>query len=234
MSNPLLSAPVPLRPKGIPETPFLRARQEWDTRMGDAVVRAKNWRLAFFSQAVFSALLLAAVIVQINKRQVIPILVGLDRERGEPTVLGPVDESKYQPGPLEVKYFLSQFIRFVRSVPSDSVVIKQNWLRAYSFLRKDAAGMLNELTNNNLDSPLKKIGKVVVSVQPLSVVQIPEANSYQVRWQETVYSAQGMKADEYTMLGTFVLEFEPPGDEQTIQENPLGLFIKSFQWNREL
>jgi type IV secretory pathway TrbF-like protein len=36
------------------------------------------------------------------------------------------------------------------------------------------------------------------------------------------------------MLATFIIEIDPPKDEQTLQENPLGLFIKSFQWNREL
>ena len=113
-------------------------------------------------------------------------------------------------------------------------MIKKNWLRAYAFLRKDAAGLLNELTNNELTSPLKQIGKQVVSIQPLSVVKIPETESYQVRWSETVYSAQGRKLDNYTMLGTFVLEFELPKNKQQINENPIGLFIKNFQWNREL
>ncbi len=234
MTQPFLTPVTNVKPSQVIETPYLKARQAWDERMGDAIIRAKNWRLAFFAQALLSCILAGAIIVQITQRRVIPVLVGLDKERGEPTVLGPVKESNYTPGPVELKYFLSQFIRFVRSVPADQVVIKQNWLRAYAFLRKDAAGLLNEQTNNNPDSPLKKIGKFVVNVQPLSIVAIPATDSYQVRWKETVYSAQGMKTDEYTMLGTFSVELDPPKDEQTLHENPLGLFIRTFQWNREL
>lgn len=229
-----LKNPVPMKPATVPETPFARAKQEWDLRIGTNVAQARNWRLAFFSMAIFSSILAASLFSQVQSAKVIPVLVGIDRERGEPTVIGPASKSQYQIGALEIKYFLSQFIRFVRSIPLDPVIVKQNWLRAYSYLRRDAAGLLNEMTNSETESPLKKIGKVVVSIQPISVVQVPETNSYQVRWRETAYSSGGQKLDEYTMLGTFLVEIEPPKDEQTLQENPLGLFIRSFQWNREL
>lgn len=230
----MLDSPTNYKPAVRPETPYLKAQQLWDERIGTNVVRAKNWRYAFFLQSVACLILGIALLLQIRQQKVIPIFVGVDKERGEPIVMGRADERHYQPGPLEIKYFLSQFIRFVRSVPADSVVIRQNWLRAYSFLRGEAAGLLNEQTSNDEESPLKRIGKEVVSVQPLSVVSIPGTNSYQVRWREEVYSANGMKSATYTMLGTFILEFEPPRDEQQIHENPLGLFIKTFQWNREL
>lgn len=234
MSKSFLSAPTNHKPSKISESAFYKAKQAWDTRIGDSVVRAKNWRIAFFVQSILTLMMLTLLIIISNKREVIPILVGMDKNTGERTALGKVEEGQYLPGALEVKYFLTQFIRFVRAVPTDPVVIKQNWLRAYTFLRKDAAGLLNELTNSETASPLKQIGKKIVSIQPLSVVEIPETNSYQLRWQETVYSNQGTKLDQYTMLGTFVIEFELPKNEQQINENPLGLYIKNFQWNREL
>jgi type IV secretion system protein VirB5 len=234
MSHALLSPPRNLKPAGVPETAYFKARQSWDERLGDAVIRAKNWRLAFFAEALLLLLLASALLFKLNQPQVIPVIVGIDKSTGEPTVLGPASEQKYVPDAPEIKYFLAQFIRFVRSVPSDQVLIKQNWLRAYAFLRPEAASLLNELTADNEESPLKKIGKLVVSVQPLSIVSIPETASYQMRWKEVVYSVQGTKVDEYSMLGSFVIEISPPEDRQTLQENPLGLFIKTFEWNREL
>ena len=229
-----LKPPVSMKPSTVPETPFMRAKQEWDHRMGATVVQAKNWRLAFFSLALLTLVLSLSLLAQVRQAKVIPVLVGIERERGEPVVLGAAAEKQYQLGALEIKYFLSQFIRYVRSIPLDPVVVKQNWLKAYAYLRRDAAGLLNEMTNSEAQSPLKQIGKVVVSVQPLSVVQVPETNSYQLRWRETAYSSSGQKLDEYTMLGTFLIEIDPPQDEKTLQENPLGIFIRSFQWNREL
>ena len=234
MKHSFLSSPVNTKATLSPETPFKKAKQEWDERIGSSVVQARNWRTCCFITLVLSIILTGVIAYLVTQNRVIPIMVGLDKESGEAKAIGKVEDGVFSPGPLQIKYFLSQFIRFVRAVPLDQVVIKQNWLRAYTYLRSDASGLLNEITVKDADSPLKKIGKLIVSVQPISVIQIPDTNSYQMRWKETQYSAQGQKMDEYSMVGTFSIEIDPPKDEETIQENPLGLFIKSFQWNREL
>lgn len=67
-------------------------------------------------------LLLGILVFQIRTRQIIPVIVGIDKERGEPVILGKVSEGSYQPNELEVKYFLSNFITLVRSVPEKSSV----------------------------------------------------------------------------------------------------------------
>jgi type IV secretion system protein VirB5 len=234
MKSPFQTSPQSFKPNAAIETPYRAAQQAWDERLGSAVIQAKNWRFAFLATCALLLCTSLSLFALVHQQRIIPVVVALDKESGEPTVVGPVDQRKYQPGPLEIKYFLSQFIRFVRSVPLDQVVIKQNWLRAYAFMRKEAAGLLNEMTQKEADSPFNKIGKVLVSVQPLSILQIPDTSSYQLRWKETVYSSNGTKIQEYTMLATFIIEIDPPKDEQTLQENPLGVFIKNFQWNREL
>jgi type IV secretory pathway TrbF-like protein len=234
MKNPFLAQPISFKPDSPVTTPFRSAQQIWDARLGTATAQARNWRMAFFCACALLVLMGLSLISLINQQRVIPVMVGLDKQTGEPTIIGSVEEQNYQPGPMEVKFFLAQFIRYVRAVSLDPVVIKQNWLRAYSLLRPEAAGLLNELTQKDPNSPLAKIGKVLVSVQPLSILQIPETNSYQLRWKETVFASHGTKLEEYTMLATFIIEFAPPSNEQTLQDNPLGIFIKSFQWNREL
>jgi type IV secretion system protein VirB5 len=234
MKNPFLAQPISFKPDSPVTTPFRSAQQVWDARLGTATSQARNWRMAFFCTCALLVLMGLSLISLINQQRVIPVMVGLDKQTGEPTIIGSVEEHNYQPGPMEVKFFLAQFIRYVRAVSLDPVVIKQNWLRAYSLLRPEAAGLLNELTQKDPNSPLAKIGKVLVSVQPLSILQIPETNSYQLRWKETVFASHGTKLEEYTMLATFIIEFAPPSNEQTLQDNPLGIFIKSFQWNREL
>lgn len=234
MRNPMLSSPVNLKPKVSPMSPYLKAKEEWDSRIGTTVIQAKNWRLLSLCSLFSSFLLIGIIFYQASQSRIIPVVVGLDKETGEAKTLGAVSKDTHKPGPLEIKYFLSEFVKYVRAVPLDQVVIKQNWLKAYSFMRSDASGLLNEMTEKDEDSPLKKIGKITVSIQPVSVVQIPETDSYQVRWKETQYSTHGQKMQEYTMQGTFLIEIIPPKDEETIVENPLGLYIKNFQWNREL
>ena len=219
---------------GHPVTPYLRAQQEWDDRIGAIVVQARNWRLGCILSSAASILLSAFVLVQANQNRVIPIVVGVDKERGEPIVVAKVPELAYEPELQEIKFFISQFITLVRSVPSDQVLIKQNWLRAYLFLRQNAANLLNDMTNKDEGSPLKKIGEQTVIVQLVSVVQVAGSLSYQARWEETVYGQHGAMVDHYVMNGVFTIETEPPKTEAVLNQNPLGMYIKSFQWNREL
>lgn len=234
MSKEFLAAPTNFKPEGHPVTPYMRAQQEWDNRIGATVVQAKNWRLAFFCSSLVCFALTGGMIAQSLQRKVIPVIVGIDTERGEPKVIGRVSEDGYQPKIQEVKYFISQFIGFVRSVPSDPVLIKQNWLKSYAFLRHDAANLLNDLTNKDENSPLKRIGQQTVIIKPISVVQVAGTNSYQARWEETIYDNNGLAKERYVMNGVFTVEMSPPTDEAALTQNPLGLFIENFQWSREL
>ncbi len=234
MTKEFHAEPISFKAQGHPITPYLRAQREWDDRIGSAVVRAKNWRLAFFGSLLLGLLLGSGLVLQSLQSKVVPVIVGLDRERGEPVVLGSVYERPYQPQLQEIKYFLTHFITLVRAVPKDPVLIKQNWLKAYAFLRRDAANVLNSLTNSEVDSPLKRIGEQTVIVQPLSVVQVAGGDSFQARWEESIYNQQGNAVERYVMNAVFTIELEQPKDEKSLTQNPLGLYITNFQWNREL
>src|SRR3546814_4167289 len=47
-----------------PETPYQRAAQVWDERIGASRVQAKNWRLMAFGSLILSAGFAAALVVQ--------------------------------------------------------------------------------------------------------------------------------------------------------------------------
>lgn len=230
----LLQTPKSYRPEAQLETPYLRARQEWDERIGTTVVQAKNWRMAFVFISLLAVGLLGANVFQLTQRKVIPMVVTVSAESGEATVLGKAGMSAYQPGEPQIKYFLVQFIRYVRTVPVDPVVIKSNWMQAYKFLKREAAQTLNSMTNDDVNGPLKRIGFETVTIQPTSVLFVPGSRSYQARWTETVYDKNGQEKDSYTMTGIFTVEIEEPSSEEAVLVNPLGIFIKSFQWNRDL
>ena len=234
MTKEFLSEPSSYKPSGHPETPYLMAQQVWDNRIGSTVAQAKNWRLACIGAIATSLVLSAGLVFQAKQHKVIPVIVGIDKERGEPVVVGPVSEDSYQPQLQEIKYFLTNFLTLVRSVPSDPVLIKQNWLKAYAFLNHDAANILNDITNKDANSALKKIGDQTVIVQPISVVQVADGNSFQARWEETIYNNHGNPVDRYVMNGVFTIEIMQPVDQKAISQNPLGLYIKNFQWNKEL
>jgi type IV secretory pathway TrbF-like protein len=223
-----------MRPETALETPYLRARQEWDERMGLTLLHAKNWRLAFFGTGALTIILTFGLIALAVQRKVETFVVGVDPMRGEATVLGRADTFRYAPQMTEVRYFLSELIKLVRSVSSDPVILKGNWLKAYKFLTPEAATMLNQTTAKEMEEIVKRVGDRTVVVQPISVIQVPNSSSYQVRWKETVFGRRGEMTEEYVMNGIFSVTVAPPANEAELLENPLGIFIKSFEWSREI
>ena len=198
------------------------------------MVQAKNWRLAFMLSALLSLGLFILNLYQVTQQKVVPFIVGVNEQTGEPKIFGKVDQRPYEPREEEIKYFLSQFVQYVRAVPSDPVVIKKNWLLAYQFLRPQASTLLNNITNADPNSPLKRIGQETATAALISVTRVAGSESFQVRWKEARFTKNGAPIEDYTMTGVFTFEIDTPKDEEALFANPLGLFITNFQWNREL
>ena len=57
MRNPMLSAPQNMNPRIPPRSPYLKAKEEWDNRIGATVVQAKNWRIVSLCSLLMSFLL---------------------------------------------------------------------------------------------------------------------------------------------------------------------------------
>ena len=82
-----------------PVTPYQKAAQAWDERMGSARVQAHNWRLVAVGSLGLS-LLLAAVLLWVGRTgAVVPYIVEVDSRGGTRTV-GPVAENTLEPSAL--------------------------------------------------------------------------------------------------------------------------------------
>ena len=106
-------------PEGPLDTPYARARQEWDARMGGAVVQAKNWRLAAFVSMGAGVLATAGMIYLGALPKAVPHIVEVDR-LGAATYRGPVGESAYVPSDAVVVYHLRRFIEDTREISATS------------------------------------------------------------------------------------------------------------------
>ena len=234
MAREMLSAQINYKPESHPESAYLKAHAHWDNRLGTVTAQASNWRAACFVALFLSLFLSTGIIYQASLNKVVPMVIAVDRESGEPKIIGKIREIGYEPRLAEIRYFLSQFVLKVRSVPADPVLIKRNWLESYKMMRQGAAQVLNEQVNNDPESPLKQIGKATVIAQIVSVTKVDMGDSYQVRWEEAHYDKGGQLKSRNLMNAVFTIEFETPSSEEILLINPLGIFIKSFQWSREL
>jgi len=120
-----------------PETPYQRAAQVWDERIGSARVQARNWRLIAFGNLFLAAGLTAGLVWQSAQGTVVPWVVQVDK-LGEAQAVAPAI-ADYKPADPQIAWHLARFIEQVRSVPADPVIVRQNWLGAYDFTASDSS-----------------------------------------------------------------------------------------------
>src|SRR5258708_23990275 len=154
-----------------PETPYQRAGQVWDDRIGSARVQAKNWRLAFFGMLFLSGGLTAGLVWQSARGTITPWVVQVDK-LGQAQTVAPAT-ADYRPTDPEIAWHLARFITEVRSIPADPVVLRQDWLAAYNYVTDKRALALNDYARSN--DPFSKVGKTQISVEVASVIRASHA-----------------------------------------------------------
>lgn len=211
-----------------PETPYQRAAQAWDDRIGSARVQARSWRLAFFGTLMLSGGLAAGLVWQGARGTIVPWVVEVDK-LGEAQAVAPA-EAGYRPTDPQVAFHLARFIEAVRGIAADPIVVRQNWLRAYDFTTDKGALALNDYARTN--DPFAKIGRVQVAVDVSSVIRA-SSDSFRVAWTERHYQDGSLAATErWSAILTVVVQ--PPRTPDALRKNPLGLFVNAINWSKEL
>jgi type IV secretion system protein TrbF len=211
-----------------PVTPYQKAAQVWDERLGSARVQARNWRLmAFGCLGLVGGLSLQLAVLSTTSR-VTPYVVEVERG-GAIRAVAPAVES-YEPSDAQIAAELARFIEHVRGVSIDPVVVKQSWLKAYDYATDRAAQTLNDYAREN--DPFAKIGQRSVSVEITSVVRA-SPTSFQLRWREKAFE-NGSLAGTQSFTGVLTIVSKPPRDAATLRANPLGIYINAINWSREL
>src|SRR3546814_20250951 len=111
--------------------------------------------------------------------RVAPYVVEVDR-LGEARSVAPAIQN-YKPTDGQVAWHLSRFISNVRSVSTDPVLVKSNWLAAYDFATDRAAIFLNEYARAT--DTFAGVAQRSVSVQVTRVARASDS-SFQVKWTE--------------------------------------------------
>jgi type IV secretion system protein VirB5 len=210
-----------------PVTPYQKAAQLWDERIGSARVQAKNWRLMAFGCLTLALGLSAGLVWQASRSRVTPYVVEVDR-LGAVQALAPA-VTPYQPSDPQIAWYLARFITDVRSLSIDPVLVRRNWLEAYDLANNRAALFLNAFARTT--DPFKAIGDRSVSVEVTSVVRASDT-SFQVKWTEQTYR-QGSLAATERWTAILATTIEPPRTAETLRKNPLGLYVTGIAWSRE-
>jgi type IV secretion system protein TrbF len=209
------------------DTPYRRAQQEWDARMGSAVLSARAWRMiAFGSLALAGVMAISLTAIAMQKRTFVHV-VEVDPQ-GQVMNVRAAD-GDWSPSQAQIAHHLGRFVRLVRSLPTDGVVLRENWLEAYRFLTPAAAAQLTEIARQ--DDPFLSLGRVGRVVEVRSILARSD-RSWEVSWIERATNATGT-SDPELYSGVFTLTTRAPRNGDDIAVNPLGLLISDFSWSRE-
>ncbi|RWK09315.1 conjugal transfer protein TrbF [Mesorhizobium sp.] len=212
----------------LPETPYQKAAQVWDERIGSARVQAKNWRYMAFGSLILSAGLAGSLVWQSARGSVVPWVVEVDK-LGQVQTVAPATRD-YKPTDPQIAWHLARFVEQVRSIPADPIIVRQNWLRAYEWTTDQGAAALNDYARAN--EPFSKIGKQQAAVEVSSVIRA-SADSFRVAWTERHYeNGQLSTTERWTAILTIVVQ--PPADAERLRANPLGIYVNALNWSREM
>jgi len=211
-----------------PETPYHRAGQVWDDRIGSARVQARNWRLAFFGMLALSGGLAGGLIWQSARSSVTPWVVEVDK-LGAARTVAPADAG-FRPSDPQIAWHLAHFIGQVRSLPADPVVLRQNWLEAYNFVTDKGALALNDYAR--AADPFGRIGRSQTSIDIVSVIRASD-DSFRITWVERRYVDDVLAITErWSAIVSVVLQ--TPTDAERLKKNPLGIYVHAINWSKEL
>ena len=211
-----------------PETPYQKAAQVWDERIGSARVQARNWRYMAFGSLILSAGFAAALVWQSAQGTVVPWVVQVDA-LGEAQTVAPAS-ADYQPTDPQIAFHLGRFIEQIRSIPADPIIVRQNWLRAYEFTTDRGATALNDYARSN--DPFTRVGRQQIAVAVSSVIRA-SPGSFRVAWTERHYeNGQLSTTERWTAILTVVIQ--TPRSAERLRANPLGIYVIAINWSREM
>lgn len=218
------------RLKEVFDTPYAKASQEWDRRMGLSIVQARGWRMMAIAAWAVAAVLAIGLVVQARNKQVATYIVPVN-ELGQPGKITLASDA-YQPTSMQTGYFLAELVRMSRARSLDPVVTREGMMKSYHFLAGDAITQMNsQAASDPLIAEMGKGQRVARSVEIANVLQ-KSPTTYQVRWIEVEF-ANGLQRSRETYTGLFETKLVAPNTDTKAFNNPLGLFVTSFTWSRE-
>ena len=184
--------------------------------------------LMAFGSLILSAGLGHRARLAIASGSIVPWVVQVDK-LGAAQAVAPAT-ADYEPSDPQVAFYLAKFIEQVRSIPSDPIIVRQNWLRAYDFTTQAGALALNDYARTN--DPFANVGKQQVAVDVSSVIRA-SPTSFRVAWIERRYQDGSLASTErWSAIVTVVVQ--TPRTADALRKNPLGIYINAINWSKEL
>jgi type IV secretion system protein VirB5 len=171
--------------------------------------------------------LTAGLIWQSVHSAITPWVVEVDK-LGRAEAIAPAVAS-YHPSDPEIAWYLAHFIKDVRSLPADPVVLRQDWLEAYNYVTDKGALRLGDYARHT--DPFSRLGTEQVSVAVSSVIRA-SPDSFRIAWIERHYANDALASTQH-WSAILTVTLETPTTANQLKRNPLGIYIDAINWSKE-
>jgi type IV secretory pathway TrbF-like protein/predicted MFS family arabinose efflux permease len=184
------------------------------------------WRLAGLGSASLTALLgLTFAISVVRANMLRPAVVTARRDE----LVAVLPKIENTPSDAQIAYALADFIKDVRSLSADPIVVRANWTDALDHVTARGAQALDAYARD--EAPFDKIGRRTVTVLVTKVVRTGQ-DTFEVRWEEQIIENSAAARRE-RFMAAISLAFSSPNTSGLITKNPLGLYVDRLTCSRD-
>ncbi len=214
-----------------PDNPYLAARQEWTERYGTYVQAARVWQMVGILALSIASIAFGYALFLSTQVKLVPYIIEVDK-LGAAVAVGVPEQINYADARV-VRATLGNFVTSFRSVTPDAVVQKQYIDRTYAVLRTSDPSTQKINAWFRGSSPFEKARTATISVEVNNIVAISN-QTYQVDWTEYERDRKGKEIATRRFRGIATVTLTTPQDEVTIRLNPIGLYVRDFDWTAQL
>ena len=213
--------------KAIGQTPYLRARQEWDERFGDQIKSRNNWRLAAFLSMATALVCVTGMVAIGYRSNTVPYVVALD-DVGRAVPVIPAKQVAVKDVRLQ-EAVVARWVTNLRTVIADAVAQRRLVDEVYAETGQNspASATITEFYSKN--SPFDLLTKQTVDASVESIVQ-QSPKTYEVAWTEVTRDLNGSLIASHRYRAFVSVVTQEVRDARQALVNPLGLYVTNLTW----
>lgn len=237
LKNRLSNWLTPPAAKPVSDNPYTNARESWNHHIGALMNSNQLWQALALTSMLTAMISIGGVIYIGSQSKYVPYIVEVDK-LGQTMAVAPALPNAHVDTRI-MQATLANFIVSARTVTPDIALQRKAVFQVYAYLSNNdpAAQRMNQWFNGDAQSsPFNRAAKESVQVEISTVLQ-QSPESWQVDWQENTYDRQGiLKTSQKlrALISPYVAKPDSDITEEQIRKNPLGIYVRDFNWTKQI
>jgi type IV secretion system protein VirB5 len=221
------------RESKLEHTPFIDHREADNDRYMNLAVEKHNWQVAWRLTFALLAISFTFNGYYMMYPKFVPYTIEVDKI-GHVISIGATDRGN----PIDIKRVLRrQIIEFIensRTVVGDNLAQKRimNWVYARIPGNSKAKVYLDEFYRDR--KPFTMAQTETISIEQVNPLPLGSGNTWQVEWVETRRDLAGKIITRENWKAIVTYDIQALNTKEGIDANPIGFFIPSFSWSKQI